>query len=305
MKKIILATTIIVFIVSCEKTVVVDVPLSAPKLVVNGLINAGDVFKVKVTKSEPLLTNIGNYKVSNVALQLFENGLIKDTFLYSTNTDLYTAKNGSVPLQGKKYLLTAVLNGFTKIEAETITPTNIAIQSITRRVNVRTDNSGNALDEIKIKFVDNASESNYYLFKIKRPISSNATIVNYEPIFCIRSSDIDIERGSNSDPTDNNNCIEKEFLITDKNFNGNSKEIILYIRSFDLETYINPVNLKKYKAIVEMNSITTDHYKYRKSLGTYRDNEDNPFSEPVLVFTNIKNGYGIFSSFTIARDTIR
>ena len=51
MKKILIAICMIISIMSCEKTVVVNVPTQASKLVINGLINAGDVFKLKVSNA--------------------------------------------------------------------------------------------------------------------------------------------------------------------------------------------------------------------------------------------------------------
>jgi Domain of unknown function (DUF4249) len=307
MKKIILAIATIAIFISCEKTVIVDVPVAAPKLVVNGIVQANNVFAVNVGKSEAVLSSTGanSFKVTNATVQLYENGLLKDSFLYNSTNNNYVAKNGTLALTGKTYKLTAAVNGFTTVDAETTTPSNIAIQSITRIVNARTDANGNTQDEVKIKFADNGNETNYYLFKIKKPYYNNGAQVLYDIIYCIKSNDVDIDRTSNSDPTDINSCIDREFLMTDKNFNGGTKTITLFIDSYNLTEYINPFNQKKYKTIVEINSIAKNYYNYRRSLQTYRDNEDNPFSEPVLVYSNINNGYGIFSSFTVGRDTIR
>ena len=307
MKKIILAIAIITAFISCEKTVIVNVPVAPSKLVVNGVVQANNIFAVNVSKSEPVLTSnaANSFKVNNAIVQLYENGILKDTFLYNNANNNYVVKNGTTAQIGKTYKLTAALNGFTSVDAEMVTPSNIAIQSITRVVNARTDANGGTQDEVKIKFIDNGSETNNYLFKVKRPVNFTGSQLEYQTIFCIKSSDVDIDRTSNGDPTDVNSCIDREFLMTDKNFNGSTKTITLFIDSYNLTEFTNPINQRKYKAIVEINNISKNYYNYRRSIQTYRDNEDNPFSEPVLVYSNVNNGYGIFSSFTVGRDTIR
>ena len=121
----------------------------------------------------------------------------------------------------------------------------------------------------------------------------------------MHSSDRDIEGRNDGDPTEFETCINDEFFLRDKNFNGKTKEIVLFILHADLEPFLIPTTTRTVKSIVELHSITADQYKYRKSLGAYRDAEDNPFAEPVLLYGNIKNGYGIFVTYDLARDTIR
>jgi Domain of unknown function (DUF4249) len=105
MKKIILAIATIAIFISCEKTVIVDVPVAAPKLVVNGIVQANNVFAVNVGKSEAVLSSTGanSFKVTNATVQLYENGLLKDSFLYNSTNNNYVAKNGTLALTGKTY----------------------------------------------------------------------------------------------------------------------------------------------------------------------------------------------------------
>lgn len=48
-----------------------------------------------------------------------------------------------------------------------------------------------------------------------------------------------------------------------------------------------------------LRSITADQYLFRRSLDLYRQ-ADNFFSEPVILHTNIKNGYGIFTTQAVS-----
>lgn len=307
MKNLFLIISIIIVAISCEKTVTVNIPVSAPKLVVNGVTEANNIFKVTVSKSEAVLSsnNLSNSYINTALAQLYVNGLLKDTLTFRSTTNMYEAKNATKAISGNTYKVVVAQPGFTTVVAETKTPSNITIQSITRIANARTNANGQTQDEIKIKFLDNTTENNFYLFKFKKPIYNNGAAMVYDPIYCINSNDADIDRASSSDPTDLNSCLRNEFSMSDNNFNGNLKTITVFINSNDLIAYTNPFDQKKYKAILEMNSLSKNYYNYRRSLETYRDNEDNPFSEPVLVYTNVNNGYGIFSTYTFARDTIR
>jgi hypothetical protein len=62
---------------------------------------------------------------------------------------------------------------------------------------------------------------------------------------------------------------------------------------------------RRMKPTVELLSINEDYFRYIKSVNSYDNALDNPFAEPVNVFSNIKNGYGFFTTFAIAVDTLR
>ncbi len=302
----IVAFIVILFLVSCEKDLTIDVPPQNIKLVLNGITGINSPFRVYVGKTAGILQPFTPdlYSVNNAFIQLYENGLLKDTLVYKNQRNLYEAKRNTIAMPGSTYVLKASAPNITAVEAETVTPASIKIQSITRRINARTDANGNSLDEVKIIFADDAAATNYYAFKFRRPYNNGASNISYGPIYCMHSSDKDIDR-RNVDPTDFENCIDQEFFMNDKNFNGQIKELILFIQHSELEPVIVSSANRTFNAVVELNNITAQHYKYRKSFDAYRDSEDNPFAEPVLVYSNVKNGYGLFSTYSIARDTIR
>lgn len=307
MNKVILIFLMILITTSCEKSINVSIPLTQSKLFINSLTQTGNIFEANLGKTVSVLAprDSNNYKVNDALVQLYVNNIITDTLIYNSISKNYIAKNNTTSLPGNTYLLKATASGYNIAEAETATPAAILIQQITRRVKARKDPTGEDMDEIKITFQDDEDEANYYLFSIKLPTYANDTSITYYGFPCFSSGDADIERSNINDPTTIDNCIYSEFFMTDKNFNGRLKEISLFMLSRYLEPFLNTANNKMYKAIVELNSITYNHYKYRKSRDSYINNNDNPFSEPVLIYSNVKNGYGIFSSFNLARDTIR
>jgi len=54
--------------------------------------------------------------------------------------------------------------------------------------------------------------------------------------------------------------------------------------------YKNPSSV-----VISLWSLTKEEYDFRTSVSANRDAEDNPFAEPIVVFSNIENGLGVFS----------
>ena len=82
-------------------------------------------------------------------------------------------------------------------------------------------------------------------------------------------------------------------IFNDNTFNGERKEIKIAIKDFISKSEIeDDYELKFIK--LHLCKITKDIYQYKKSIKLYNDNIDDFFSQPIQVYSNIQNGYGIF-----------
>jgi len=74
------------------------------------------------------------------------------------------------------------------------------------------------------------------------------------------------------------------------------------VLSFDLDIYnfINDEN----NLNIELFSISKDIYMYLLTFQAQQETEESPFAEPVMVYNNIKDGYGIFAGFSVYKDSI-
>ena len=52
------------------------------------------------------------------------------------------------------------------------------------------------------------------------------------------------------------------------------------------------------RVMVELQAISPELYRYLKSVELYRVTENDAFSEPVQIYSNVKNGWGIFGSLS-------
>ena len=81
-------------------------------------------------------------------------------------------------------------------------------------------------------------------------------------------------------------------LIKESEFNREGEKRIRF--SF----YTNHATFNKQKAVVVMvrlSNLSDDYVRFLESSRQYFANRDNPFREPLEIYTNVRNGYGIFA----------
>jgi hypothetical protein len=82
-------------------------------------------------------------------------------------------------------------------------------------------------------------------------------------------------------------------LFKDDLFDGLNKSFRLEIYKNDLWSQQDSVNL-----LVKLYSLSYDCFMYM--LTAEQAGYDSPFMEPVVVYTNVKEGYGIFAGYSVA-----
>jgi hypothetical protein len=295
---------------ACEKTVHIDIPQKPPRLVVNGLLEKNQWFELKVGKSRGVLqvnnqvTLQEQYTVKTAEVVVFENNVSIDTLIYQPSTYSYKSVHNKIVKDGFTYNIKVNASGFTTAEASSIVPSQMVIAGLTRVRNVRTNSNGNQVDEITIKLNDPFAEKNFYLVQIWRTPYGG---VPSNTVYCVSTTDKDIETvDDDTDPLEPENCYDGgNLLMRDLNFNGSLKQLKLTAEAMELEEYVDVTTRRVYRPYVKVFRITEDQFKYLKSNSAYMSGEENPFSEPANVFSNVKNGYGIFSLSTVATDTLR
>ena len=68
------------------------------------------------------------------------------------------------------------------------------------------------------------------------------------------------------------------------------------ILEFDLENRDNQKS-RKTELILNLKHTSEAYYNYYRSLESQANAQENPFTEPAQVFSNIQNGYGIFAVY--------
>ena len=300
MKKLTFIATILVIVSSCERDAHIDIPPQVPKLVTeseqgqNVFPEARIVHTRGVTDPLPPYGSADPYIVRNAVVLLYENDVFKDSLKYKASEDIYKAAIAKIQA-GQTYKLVFSAPNYPTAEAISVTPTLVPINNMVFTPDAKTDADGNQQDEVKITFTDNGSTEDYYLVRLFDAYGGY--------LYCVKTNDKDVEKLVEEDPLYPEDCMQSDrLLLSDQNFNGATKTLILYVQAGSLDPVTSPsVNQK---ARIELLHINKDYFKYFKSLNNYENAADNPFAEPVNLFTNVKNGYGFFTTYAMAVDSI-
>lgn len=296
---------------ACEKPVTIKIPQKPAKLVINAWMGKDSTIALHVGKSRYSLAPLDvpgslleSYTVKNAVPVIYEDGVAIDTLVYDAAAYNYKSLRNKKIRQGHAYMVKVNAQGFTEAVAETLVPSQSEMAGLERVKNARTNSSGDTEDEITIKLNDPAGERNFYLIQI---FGAADDWNDGRVIGCVKTTDKDMETlTADTDPMEPDNCYDSDnLLMKDVNFDGGRKVLKLYVASYALEEYSSPSTGLVRRPFVKVHRITEDHFKFIKSVNIYSSTDGNPFAEPINVFSNVRNGYGIFSAYTKVVDTLR
>lgn len=294
---------------SCESffdsVVEIDLPPFKPRLVVAAYWETGsDSLAIFVSKSRSLKdnskfnvkdpfggSNIGNYDtVANAKVELFRNDqLLGEIPNYKVGYHLSKGKYKIDTASGVRYKIRVSAPNLPTVEAEQVTQAPFKIsQTLYKKDGAFFQDPNEPFasprkgDEFSFQIDDNGIDENYY------SIGFRGSDLLWYPKDNISGQFILNLYLSNLDP-----LVESNFL-DDKIFNGKVYRWRHFSENYFGGSASGPQigDTLKYS----INSHTKDWFLFNKTRQLYFDARDNVFfSEPVIFYTNIKNGEGIFS----------
>ena len=309
MKKVAYILILTFTISSCHETIVdLEVGGETPKLVIGGLINTDSAVVVKVTRTVHVLETDVEYGVTNASISLFENERLSTEFLFDTGgtdaeiDDIYVSMNQFVPSEGNTYSILVEADGYLPARASTNIPAKVPVLDF--EVDSTLVQVGEFLNGVNasITFQDPPGVENFYSIVIREEFRMyNAYDEFGEPIEEDGFTEENIAKAllprlDNKVEYDGKANFEFEVIyLSDIAFDG-----LAYTYDF----LMHAPN-EEGKLTVYLNHITEDHYQYgTTSQLQLLEATENPFSQPVQVFTNIQNGLGIFSGYQSSSITI-
>ena len=264
---------------SCIRDAKVTPPKSDPKLVVTCFISPEDtVLKAKITLSKPVL-GVQDYSgyddaVSDAQINISDGvQTLALTFNPSERAYVYDLKEmpGFIKVGGK-YYLTASMPGGKYVKAETTVPTN-TVDSATANIAFRNKVENSFTQRIvQVSFLDIAGQENRYRIEAyirTSPFGENRVI----PLYF--------------------NSEEAQFsynILSDQERDGK------LLKSGDATYYYYQSDETHTRVFAKIYNTSKEYYDYHRSINNFQG--DSPFAEPVLVYTNIENGLGVFASYT-------
>lgn len=289
---------------SCEEPLdLEDLPQFEPKLVVISNFAEGQAVIVSVAKSQ-LIGNVDPEEyIVNAEVDLYW----EDTFLErlqlvipkDPNYPPYYKSWENKPIAGVEYTIRVFVDGFRPVMAKSSVPPSVKITAFNLAHVVAEPVHGgvyrrNHFSAI-VDFDDPSTSKNYYHLNITQQI--NNFVVEGEDTLVTKS----ILQAVAFDPLDNQNGISAHLngglLFEDK---PGKKALGI---SFAVD--IDPRSQLLGKTYLELRTLSKEYYLYYTSLSRSEGSNPNPLNDPVIVYENIENGYGIFAGYSNSLDSLQ
>ena len=236
---------------------------------------------VKVGKSVGVLDTINPDLVFDATVELYKNGSLEHTFIYNSTINAYQVDLGQPfsPTAGDVYELRVAKEGFETASATQIIPLPVPADSVQYIGQGGVDQFGDPMDIINVTFTDPADMKNFYEFggyvnvKYTDPFDTTMTY-EYQSSFYFESSDPNFENGA----------------LSDIAFDGQQYTIRLENYS---SVWGDPADFE-ITGKLNFSSTTSEYATFIRSLNDYWNAGGNPFSEPVILYSNMSTGLGVF-----------
>ncbi len=290
------------FASACEKQVDLNIEEVDSKLAVLCNFSPDEPFILELTKSKSInSTMMGSNFVNNADVQICVDNEIVETILPANSSpDANTKFQSTVTLPRTKQIYTLKIDaeGLAPITATSSIPDAIEIShsTIGEIKPFETDDDQTEGYEVRlgIQFEDPANETNYYQISFHQEVQTSNPSIQENDIEIIPNEGYSF---IDEDITDNFNLIDGGILFKDLTFNGTTKEFIfqpLFVyKSIDASSATSkPINI-----IIELRSVSEEYYKYYTSIYRQSSQDNTPFSNPTVIYSNIKNGFGVFAGY--------
>jgi len=244
-----------------------------------GSTNDNDL-QVSLSKSTPLLSSNTPSQISNAIVTLWKGDALIAT-LEEVNNGFsaefnYILPSGTIVYEkGSTYRLEAEATGFEKIIGRATVPNDVPLQDLRYEEEGTSLEPGDFNSEVEIDFEDAPQEENFYEIGLRRFVENFGN-----PFY--REIDIDT-----FDPAAQEGISYANLIVNDLSFDGESKTLPIIF------------NRQSSQAIDDLFVLwrvtSEDHYLFNKTARRQINTEENPFSTPVQIYSNIENGIGIFS----------
>lgn len=311
MKKYILLILFVSSLLSCEKTLQFDDEGLANQLVLNSIISTKKDFSASLTKSRSILenTNNGGGLMAEGSLEIYLNGeLIKNL---NSPTGSFTT-SGINPKAGDSFRIVIHSNG-KELEAETKIPNQAEVSSIDTST---VSNQSGQWTNYKLNIKDPSGEDYYRLVLMTERLSfytAKDSLGNDKRHYSVNTSqwlfgsdDPVFKSLYNNFGQDVIDAGPKNnySIFTDDYFQGKEYSLKFWVFNgyngggYGYSDPSNPamssgVIYQRY--IIHVQKLSKELFNYLKYLNLYDFYHGNPFSEPVQVYSNVKNGIGIFA----------
>jgi hypothetical protein len=303
----------LVLFASCEKDVEFKGTMTKSALVVNSFVSPDSIVSANVSESKFFLEEESTITgIENATVSVYVNDVFKEKMIH---LDKGNYRGTYIPTIGEIIKLVVTVPTKTDVSCQDKVLTRPEIVSVdttitSSRLNgyhLKQHTKLNSSDtqvydtigenrsndyEFKIKMKDNGNEKNYYrLAVIRKYTYTDGTVYYGDPHI---SENIDPQAYS-SDPLQTGDDSNPFCVFSDDIINGKEYTMKFKLNESTNVNYDQSEN-DKTELIIALQQISKDYYLYLRTRAVA--NEDDVFSEPVQIHCNVKNGLGVFGSYS-------
>lgn len=278
-------TAILFCLVSCGEdpfstTLEIDPPEHTPRLVVHAYgSTVNGIVRVQVSESKGILDDTSTENISDAVVTIWSGSNMIATVpevgnISGFNYFLEDENLSFAP--GETYRIEVEAIGYPKAVGSCTVPQFVPILSTRFEEDGPETDDFNESSEIEIDINDPADTENFYEVVAVYGQESGGNLF-FNEIFT-DSFDPATEAGINF----------RALIMKDISFDGESKNIPLIIDKFSIQ------EAEEHLYVLWRNT-TEAHYLFNRTANSQDEQDGNPFSSPVQVYSNMENGIGIFS----------
>ena len=285
-------------ITACETVVDIDIPIDPPSLVINSTLIDDEYIKVHISQSQHILDEERYKTVTGATVEIYENGDLLTTLPDSLEGHYISATHK--PTRGNTYEVRVTKAGFETASARVLLPLD-TVDIISIKMDTIQENSNGYIQDylaFNVEIKDNKDYNNYYSISIYKRLFSYSYDFSVTPPLVIDSAYMFIklpDLRSNDPSLEEHQSNGSSILFNDELFNGKTfqMEVLAYI-------WFDPYYEGDVTYFVSVKNTSESYYLYTLSTKLQTFAGENPFAQPVMVYSNIENGFGIFGAYNTA-----
>lgn len=275
----------VLFSIQCRKEIPFNSEITTPKLVVNSLFASDSTWAVHVSKSLSVIDqgNLDNIENATVVIST-GSGDIVETLTHNGGGNYVGTQ---MPLEGQTYRVDVAAPNYTAVYGEDAAPNAVNVQSVDTMTAI---NEEQEILIAQVTFKDPEGINNYYRFSVEMGywnywINGSGTMDSnfHEEQVWMQLNDPSFEGAGN-------NSWRDVGIMSDLLFDGQTKTVDLPIFMW---IYGGEDIRIEFIDIYFSNVSETTHF-FNRSFQLYQETLGNPFAQPVQVYSNITNGFGVF-----------
>lgn len=279
-------------IIACD----VSIPLPETEveqvIVANAFFSPDSTWQVQLTKSFALSQADKVEYVSSGVVEILDVANNQTLKLAHQQNGLYTAKELH-PIANKKYHLIAQVDGFETIQATNQTPLPFTA-SVNNSSFINFRNRAGFLFDLEI--VDNPAVDNFYLIAVTYLVEKK------DSLFTEKAGHFSLDTNSDNELVEIDHTALQQSYLPDTNFNGETYSTQVGASNLLLKDLVEIDHLT---AIITIKSISLEGYQHVKTVETFEFSDSFSSPEPVEIFSNIENGFGVFAGFVTQRIEVK